>query len=282
MSTTPSVPPEIPEQPTGPVRRFLQRRETLWFLVVSNLRAGHRDKVLGNLWNLLDPILYLGVYFVVFGIGFRQAQGSPREFVIYLAIGVLVWRFFEASASQATNCIRSQRGLVHEIDFPKALLPISICFSRLYDLCWGLLIASAAALILGFQITPSIAWLFPIVLLQLLFTAGFSLLVAYLGAFYADTMNVVGVGLRLWFFSSPIFYFARSEAGRTGIIPDEYLRYYMLNPLAGFMDCYRDAMLWGRMPALDTVAYLAAISTGVFVAGFFILSRADRSFAKYV
>jgi len=266
----------------GPVRRLLQRRETLWFLVLSNLRAGHRDKLLGNLWNLLDPLLFMGVYYLVFGIGFRQAQGSPRDFVVYLAIGVTAWRFFGESASESANCIRSRRGLIHEIDFPKALLPISICLSRLYDFCWALLIAVGLALWLGVELTPSVVWLVPIVLLQALFTTGFSLVVAHLGAFYADMTNVVGVGMRVWFFSSPIFYFARDGAGRPGIIPEEYLPYYMLNPLARFMDAYRDVVLWARAPDAYSLLYLAAVSVALFVLGFLLFARADRSFAKYV
>ena len=264
------------------MRRLLQRRETLWFFVVSNLRAGHRDKVLGNLWNLLDPLLFMCVYYVVFGIGFRQAQGSPREFVVYLAIGVLAWRFFEGSAAESANCIRNRRGLVHELDFPKAILPISICISRLYDLCWGLLVAWFVAIGLGIQTSALIALVLPVVLLQALFTAGFSLLVAYLGAFYADTANVVGIGMRLWFFASPIFYFVRAEGGRPGIIPGDYTFLYMLNPLACFMEIYRDLMLWGRLPEGDMILYAGIVSLVVFVLGFSIFVRADRSFAKYV
>lgn len=282
MSNTSARSDEPPEAAAGPVRRLIQRRETLWFLVLSSLRAGHRDKLLGNFWNLLDPLLFMGVYFLVFGLGFRQAQGSPRDFVVYLAIGVIVWRFFEGSASEATNCIRARRGLVHEIDFPKALLPISICFSRLYDFCWALLVAGGVALGLGVDPTPSLVWLLPTVLLQILFNAGFSLVVAHLGAFYADTTNVVGVGLRLWFFSSPVFYFARDEGTGLGIIPEEYLFYYMLNPLARFMDAYRDAILWGRAPGADTLLYLAAVSCAVFLLGFVLFARSDRNYAKFV
>lgn len=282
MSNTSALADEPPEGNPGPVRRLLQRRETLWFLVLSNLRAGHRDKLLGNLWNLLDPLLFMGVYYLVFGIGFRQVQDSPRDFIIYLAIGVTAWRFFGESASESANCIRSRRGLVHEIDFPKALLPISICLSRLYDFCWALLISVGLAFWLGVELTSSVMWLLPIVLLQALFTAGFSLVVAHLGAFYADMTNVVGVGMRLWFFSSPIFYFARDEAGRSGIIPEEYLFYYMLNPLARFMDAYRDAVLWGRAPEADSLLYLAAVSVAGLLLGFLLFAHADRSFAKYV
>jgi teichoic acid transport system permease protein len=140
------------------LRRLCERRETIRYLVSSQLRAGHRDKVLGNLWNLLDPMLFVGVYFVVFGLLFQQrAPGRTTEFILYLSIGVLAWRFHGASISQGANCIRGNRGLVHEISFPKAVFPIAICLSRLYDFLWGLLIVAVLTLVIGSGVT--IHWL---------------------------------------------------------------------------------------------------------------------------
>ena len=72
-------------------KEVLSRLETIQYLVASELRAGHRNKVLGNLWTLLDPLLLLGVYFLVFGLGLRQAGDNPGEFVIYLSIGLIAF-----------------------------------------------------------------------------------------------------------------------------------------------------------------------------------------------
>ena len=129
--------PEPPDDESGPEehwhfsasqnwRRIRERRETLRFLISANLRAGHRDKLLGNLWNLLDPLLFLGVYFLVFGIGLRQARGDPYGFIVYLSIGVLALRFLDGSLTQASVCVRNSAGLVHSVFFPKAMLPIAV------------------------------------------------------------------------------------------------------------------------------------------------------------
>ena len=121
------------------LRQLYARRETVRFLVGANLKAGHRDKVLGHLWNLLDPAMFMLVYFFVFGVLFKMSErGKPGAFMIYIFVGVLSWRFLAGAVAEATNCVRGNRGLIHEINFPKAIFPISIGLSRMYDFLWGL------------------------------------------------------------------------------------------------------------------------------------------------
>jgi len=261
---------------------FLQiwnRLETIQLLTASDLKAGHRDKVLGHLWNLLDPLFLIGVYFVVFGLGFRLAIGSQLNFVLYLSIGVLAWRFLDAAIGQATVCVRNHRGLIHEVSFPKSVLPISICFSRLYDFVWGLIVLLVVMAFAEVPLTLHLLWVPLLVLLQLLFVAGVVAITAYLGAFYADTTNVTALITRVWFFASPIFYLS---SGEQGIIPEAYLGYYNLNPLAGLLDCYRDAILWGKTPDLNTLAYLAAVALLSAAIGHAVFSHGEGKFAKYI
>ena len=94
--------------------KLYARRETVWYLVGSNLKAGQRDKVLGHLWNLLDPALFMLVYFFVFGVLFgAMGGGRSGEFMLYILIGVLSWRFLASAVGEAANCIRGNRGLIH-------------------------------------------------------------------------------------------------------------------------------------------------------------------------
>lgn len=261
------------------------RRETIRFLVDSNLKAGHRDKFLGRVWSLLDPLLFMLVYLVVFGLFFGQARTAGEtqvaDFIIYLLCGVLSWRFFEGSVAAGTGCIRANRGLIHEINFPKAVFPISLCLSRLSDFLWGLLVLFGAALLIAREhLSLQLLWFPPLVLLQVCFTLGLAFLVAFLGAFFADTANLVGVFLRLWFYLSPVFYKVSPAEG--GIIDDKYLPWYMLNPIACFFEAYRDSLLRADMADPGRLLYLAVVSLVVLVAGFAIFSRGEGHFAKYV
>ncbi|MEZ4334522.1 MAG: ABC transporter permease [Myxococcota bacterium] len=264
------------------LRGVAARLETIRLLTRSQLAAGHRDKLLGHVWSLLDPLASLAVYYLVFGIGFRQAAGSPRTFVLHLFIGLVVWRFFAESINQATTCLRSQRGLILAAAFPKAVIPIAICSARLYDLLWALVVVIAAALVLGQPVGASALWLPGLLVLTLGLTLGISFVVARLGLLYADTVNVVGAGLRLWVLLSPIFYFARDEHGRPGIVPPGLLDYYMLNPIAGLLGAYRDALIWSEAPRAGDLFWVGGCAVVALTSGFVFFARGEGHYAKLV
>ena len=177
--------------------------------------------------------------------------------------------------------VQAHRGLLHEVSFPRAILPVALTFSRLFDFLWALFVLLCILIASGSTLTWHIGWLPILIAIEVIFAMGLALWVAYFGAFFADTANIVAVALRLSFFLSPIFYFARSEYGHVGIVPEHLLGYYMLNPLAGFLDVYRDALLWGRAPDPTTLAYLSVIAVATWLSGFALFSRGEGSFAKY-
>jgi len=271
------------------LRELYDRRETIRFLTVSNLRAGHRDKVLGHLWNLLDPLMFMLVYFFVFGVLFRLVRGTGRsvEFMLYILTGLLVFRFVSGTITQAATCIRTNRGLIHEISFPKSVLPVSVTLSRLYDFVWGLGALLAFLLFSGTWPTIHYLWVPLLISLLVLFSAGVGFLIGYIGAFFADTPNAVAVAMRLLFYCSPIFYYVRPHPGGGDSLVffekhELAQRIYMLNPLACFYESFRDAMLWGRMPEPGMMAYLGAVSLVCCFVGFAVFTRGEGKFAKYV
>ncbi len=78
-----------PNRALHSLRRIFQSGTTIRLLTTSQLKAGNRDKLLGYLWSLFDPLLTLAVYYLVLGIGFRQAGDAPSEFVFYLFTGIV-------------------------------------------------------------------------------------------------------------------------------------------------------------------------------------------------
>ncbi len=257
------------------------RRETIRYLVSSNLKAGHRHKVLGNLWNLLDPLLSLGVYYLVFGVWINIGHGDPGSYLTYLFVGILAWRFLDGVISQAVACVRGNRGLIQEISFPKAVFPISICFSRLYDFLWGFVVLLAVLFALGRVPTLHALWIPLVMVIQLVLMAGLALLVAYLGAFFADTANIVHVIIRLGFYASPILYYATGE--QSVRVPAKYLKLYMLNPVACLLEGYRCGLTepYGP-PDWPHIAYAAGFAVATLIVGYVVFSRGEGKFAKYV
>lgn len=273
------------------IRRLVKRRETIRYLTTSNLRAGHRDKVLGTLWYLLDPLLFMFVYYFVFGVLMKAAGrgGRTPEFMLYILIAILVWRFISATINQGANCIRGSRGLIHEIYFPKAVFPISITFARIHDFLWGLgAYVIISTVILRHPPSWQFLWVPLLLLVLLIFVMGMTFITAVLGVFFADTSNVLDAILRLFFYCSPIFYYVRIKPEMpegTHIFMEnhpDYLRVYMFNPVACFYECFRDALLWGDVPDPGMLGYVTVFALVTWIVGFALFTRVEGSFAKYI
>jgi len=292
-NTVTTTAPDLTER----FRRLWTRRNTIRYLTSSNLKAGHRDKVLGHLWNLLDPMMFMLVYYFVFGVLFGLAGGGrSADFMLYILIGVLTFSFISGTVQQATMCVRGNRGLILEINFPKAVFPISVSLARLYDYLWGLIVLFLFLMIARVWPTVHYLWLPVLLAITVLFTTGAAMITAYLGTFFADTSNVVSVVLRLMFYCSPIFYFVRDEVRIEevdGVVrtvvkhsamfhTDLYRLIYMSNPIAALFECYRDALLWGRAPDPHLMGYTGALSIIIFLVGFSIFTRGEGRFAKYL
>lgn len=265
-------------------RRLYDRRETIRFFTTSELKAAHRDMVLGRLWGLLDPLFFMLVYTFIFGVLFRQMGGArPVDLMMYILIGVLLLRLIEGSSSFAALCIRANRGIIHEINFPKAVFPIAIVFSRLQDFLIGLGVLIVMLLVAHVWPTLHYLWLPYLILVTLIFTMGVAMFVAYCGAFFADTTNVLSVALRLLFFLSPTIYFVRDKGQFQSMVQHPTLQLlYMANPIAALMECFRDVLLWRTGPEPWLLAYASAASMIACVVGFMVFNAGEGKFAKYV
>ncbi|MCA9243569.1 MAG: ABC transporter permease [Phycisphaerales bacterium] len=271
------------DSPFAHLQRLLGRRDTVRYLVTSQLKAGQRDKVLGHLWNLLDPLLYMLVYFFVFGVLFGQGRGRSVDFMLYIISGVLTWRFFDASINQCVMCVRSNRGLIQEINFPKSVFPVAVCLARLYDFCWGLVVLLLVLLVTGHFPGINVLWLPFLVAILVAFAMGLGFLAAYVGAFFADTQNVMTVALRLWFYTSPIFYHVSGPNALEPLTKHPNIKaIYMSNPMACIMEGVRDVTLNSRPPDLEYTVYAASVALATLIVGFCVFTRGEGKFAKYV
>ncbi len=262
----------------GTLRELWSKRAIVGHFVGVHLTTSYRTKSLGFLWAVLDPLLFMGVYYLVFGQIIAQ---RPLSFMLHLFIGVIVFRFLQSSAAQGAGVLRSHGGVIKEIRFPKTVLPASVIAARLFDFAAGWLVAIPLAIIFGSP--PSAYWLLIpfIVAIQIMFVSGFSLLTAYVGVFFADVENILNVLLRLWFYMSPILYDLALVRERTASHPILY-SIYMANPMTNLVESYQALVARGELPQVEHVAYAFASSLVMLLIGIFIFSRAEGQIGKYV
>ena len=200
--------------PVGQLRNLFAYRELLVNLARTELRIRYKNSVLGFLWSLLNPLLYLAVFSLVFQEILR-AQ-IPR-FAIFLLAGLLVWNFFSASLGGGAGSIIGNAPIVQKVWFPREVLPLaSVGAAMVHFLLQASVLAAA---LLAFRHEPDWAALalLPLALLALMILAAAAALsLAVLNVHYRDTQHLLELVLLAWFWLTPIVYNHQLVADRLG------------------------------------------------------------------
>ncbi|MGW8318110.1 MAG: ABC transporter permease [Candidatus Promineifilaceae bacterium] len=256
-------------------------------LVRRDLKVRYRNSVLGVLWSLLNPLLMMLVFSLIF------AKLIPREdirqYAVFFLVGLLPWNFFSGSLLGGTTSISENSSLVKKVYFPRELLPTASIFSNLVNFLIAFLVLLVLLFVSGLGLTVHALWLPPLLITQILFTLGLVLLFSSLNVFYRDIIMILDVILLAWFFLTPIIYpldwlgEARTILGIT-FSPAVVMRW--INPMASIIDGYR-TVLWGTMgstgpAAMDPIYLLRTFVTAVlvFVVGYGVFARRQYLFGE--
>ena len=238
-------------------------RELLFNWVWREIRIRYKQSFLGIVWAILQPLLMMLIFTLVFSIFAKIAsEGIPYPLFSYTAL--LPWTFFATSISSGVPSIVNQMDLVTKIYFPREILPISSVIAAFFDF----LIASTVFIGLIFfykvPLTVQILW-FPLLLsIQILLTLGIVLFASAINVFYRDIRFIIPLITQLWMFASPIIY-------PVSLVPKWLRDFYLLNPMAPIIDGYRRVVLLGTMPDLTYLSISVCISGLLFFFGYCFL-----------
>jgi len=234
------------------INELLKRKDLMKHLVVSGLKAQHKDSYLGFFWWLLDPMLQIFIYYFVVVYIFHRAKGT--DYGIYLAIGLIVWRWLTSSITTAVRSISSQASIITQVYLPKAAFPICTVVSQMVNFGFGL--AVIAICFIFFRIKPGMAilWLPFVVGVQFLFMLAISLAVAYASVFIRDIEMIMGHVLRFWFYGTPVIWYS-------DMIPEKAKWLLAINPMAGILSDYRNMIIHNSAPDYGNLLIIACIST---------------------
>tara|TARA_Y100000588_G_scaffold303835_1_gene326446 strand:+ start:1158 stop:2015 length:858 start_codon:yes stop_codon:yes gene_type:complete len=258
------------------LRTVFAYRELLVNLSRTSLRIRYKNSMLGFLWSLLNPLLYLVVFSVVFQEILRT---QIPEFAIFLLSGLLVWNFFSASLGSGAESIIGNAPIVQKIWFPREVLPLAAVGSAMVHF---LLQASVlAAALLAFRHEPDWAALalLPLSLFTLTVLAtALSLVLAVLNALFRDTRHLLELALLAWFWLTPVVYNHQLVADRLGNV--DWLA--LLNPVTTVVLVFQQALHNpppGYLPDLSVAGHLR---NTLVLLGFCVLAlfAAFRTFGR--
>jgi ABC-2 type transport system permease protein len=225
------------------VRRAIElwrNRQILANLARKELRVRYKSTVLGVAWSMLNPLLYLVVFYVVFTV-FLPSQID--HFPIYLLSGLLPWTLFSTGLMGATTSILSGGNLVTKVSFPHELLPLATVRAQTVNFGFQFIVLVGFLIAFGHPLIHRGVILLPLALgVLLLFIVAVGFATATWNVRYRDTGHLVELLLLMWFWSTPIVYPAATVLERLGSLGDTL---YLLNPLTNIVLAFQRAIYGG-------------------------------------
>jgi lipopolysaccharide transport system permease protein len=263
-------------RPSLGLREIWRHRELLFFFSWRELKVRYKQTLLGVVWAVLQPIMYMVVFTLFFGRFLDVYSVGPYQ--LLALSGSVIWLFFANSVTLAAGSLVGNASLLTKVYFPRLLAPLGPVFAALVDLALatGVLLAVMA----GYGRFPAahrIWTAIPFVILAMATAAGVGAWLAALNVKYRDIRFVVPFLLQLWLFASAVFI---SFDGLNLSQPWETL--FWLNPMAGVVEGFRWAMLGGVRPEVAHIALSTVSGMVVFVAGLVYFKRMERVFADIV
>ncbi len=245
------------------IREIVQYRSLLRDLVARDLKVRYKRSILGIAWTMLNPLLTM----LVFTLVFSQVLRVPvQHFTVYFLSGFLLWNFVSQTTSWSTGCLLSYAGLIKKIYVPKVIFVLATVLAGFVNLVLSLVPLALIMLVVGHPFRLAVAFIPVPMLLGMLFALGLSLLLAPLSVMFADIVPIYQVVLTLWLYLTPVMYPA-------DMVPAAYRGIVDLNPMRYFVEAFRAPIYGGVLPDAGVLAGATAFALVAMVLGWTVFER---------
>jgi lipopolysaccharide transport system permease protein len=256
------------------LREFAGAHELLYFLVLRSLKLRYKQTVLGATWAVLQPLLTMAVFTVIFGrLARLSSDGLP--YPVFALAALVPWTYFGNALTQASNSLVDQHQLLTKVYFPRLLLPLAAVVAGLVELAISFVML--LVVLAWYGITPSVRLLVAPALALLAAACAFApgIWLAALNVRYRDVRYVIPFLVQLWLFATPVAY-------SSSLIPDRWRLLYGLNPMAGVVDGFRWMVApTAHAPGIGLAVSIATVAV-LLTGGLYFFRRMERTFADVV
>ncbi len=257
------------------VGELAQFRELLYFLTWRDIKVRYKQTVLGAGWAILQPVLAVILFTVVFGHVARiDTGGMPYPIFAYTAL--VPWLFFANAVQLASTSLTVNPQLITKVYFPRLYLVMAPILAGLVDfaLAFVVLIGMMAYYDTGPQLL-GVLLLVPLLGLAFLTTVGVSAWLAALNVKYRDIRFVVPFLVQTLLFATPVVYATTS-------ISAPWRTLYGINPMTTVVEGFRWALAGGAQPQGGQVALSILSGLALFATGYLYFNRTERDFADVI
>jgi len=251
----------------APLYRNLVRRE---------VRQRYKGSVLGLGWTLLNPLIMVGAYWIVFKFLF----GSPiPNYALFMFVGLMVWTLFYGGITVASSSLVANASLVTKVRFPREIIPLASVTANSVIAGAMLVIAVPLCVILGSGSLMPLVLLPVFLALAALLTIGAGLVLSALNVYFRDVEHVLAAIGIPWFFLTPIFYTYSTlpESAKSHQLLVDLLHYG--NPIAPFVIAVQDVLFFGTWPTLADSLYCVVAAVAMLAIGVWTFRRLENEMA---
>ncbi len=262
------------------LRSQLRRNlELLQVLVDMNLYARYRGSFLGVYWSMLNPIIMMSIYTVIFGKNFAPYYRIPDDphdnpilnYLLSALVGLITINFFTAATSQTLPSVVQNGSILNKVRLPVAVFPVSAIAANIFQFLIGSMpLLVLITLVKSHNILNLIALPFPFIAL-ILVSLGTGLTISALFVFFRDLPYFYELVVFVISLTTPVFYPAT-------IVPDKFRFILALNPLSSIMESFRQIALKEQLPDLMAIVYALMSGIIVFVVGFVVFRKLQGEF----
>ena len=257
------------------LRAVWSYRELLFFLVWRELKIRYKQAALGAAWAVIQPILAVLIFTLVFGL-FAKIPSDGVPYPVFAFAAMVPWTYFAEAFRRGSVGLVEDSELIRKIYFPRLVLPIAATVAPLVDFLLSFVVLLALMAWYGMMPTLNVVFLplFLLLAMGLAFASG--LWLGPINVRFRDVKHVLPFAIQVWMYASPVVY-------PISMVPEKWKVAYSLNPMVGVIEGFRWALL-GKSAAPDLLA--VSISTGIVLiaiaVGLVYFSKAEKTFADVI
>jgi lipopolysaccharide transport system permease protein len=272
----------------GPKSRLLELklgelwryRDLIGLFVWRDFVSVYKQTILGPLWYVIQPLLTTVVFTIIFGkVAAIPTDGIPP--VLFYMAGIVFWRYFSDCLTKTSNTFVGNAHIFGKVYFPRLTVPVSVVISNLIGLAiqlilflafWVYYMAQSDAIVFH----PEYLALLPVLVVQMgILGLGFGIIVSSLTTKYRDLTQLVGFGVQLWMYATPIVY-------PMSMIPESWRWLVALNPMSPVIEIFKYSFLGNGIVEMHYWAVSLCVTAIVFIFGVILFNRVEKSFMDTV
>jgi len=252
------------------LNQFVRYTELILYKTYADLKAETERTYLGFLWWIFEPIMYMFVFYLVFGVAMKH---GTEDFVSFLLVGLTAWQWMKSCLSHGSDAILGSRVLMQQVHLPKVVFPTILILTDSTKFVFIFTLLLIYLWLSGYRIGWPYLALPAVLLVQLLFITAITYLLAAVIPFLPDLRFVVENVLQAIFFGSGIFFTVSN-------LPERYHFYFYLNPMANLIEDYRNILMYQQWPGWQGLLTIALVSLVGIRLGIYVIGRLEYVYPK--